>query len=349
MKAPRRSIVPRKALVLLAAVALVALAGCATDKTPPNAPSQSAASRQLVPALHAARVDAQALAHARDVKARYWARLQHDPDIVGMGIAWNDAGAVFIGVVVDRDHAGSMAKVQSIVEGIPVRVQLAERPIPFAPKPPPPPPTPILMGTSSGNDNYCGAGGTVGCVVAAGNTKYFLSCAHVYTPNNDADLSAKVTDPMRRLPNCLAQPVIGTVSDFTPMVDGGVYTMDAAIAKVGSKVSYSTEMFTGYTPTSTVTPPSEGLLIKKTGAATAVRSGVVSMIDYDTALGGHGFTGQMFIDTDDFALPGDSGALAVTEAENNPVGIVIGGGPGSYTIVTPIQRILDRFGVTVAP
>jgi hypothetical protein len=48
----------------------------------------------------------------------------------------------------------------------------------------------------------------------------------------------------------------------------------------------------------------------------------------------------------EFSSGGDSGALVVDAISRRCVGMVIGGN-GDHTFVTPLARVLDRFGVRI--
>ena len=58
------------------------------------------------------------------------------------------------------------------------------------------------------------------------------------------------------------------------------------------------------------------------------------------------FAGQISISPGPFSAPGDSGSLVVTQGGNEPVGLLFAGGDG-LTIATPIDLVLQRFGVTI--
>ena len=58
------------------------------------------------------------------------------------------------------------------------------------------------------------------------------------------------------------------------------------------------------------------------------------------------FAGQISISPGPFSAPGDSGSLVVTQGGNEPVGLLFAGGDG-LTIATPIDVVLQRFGVTI--
>ena len=58
------------------------------------------------------------------------------------------------------------------------------------------------------------------------------------------------------------------------------------------------------------------------------------------------FVGQISISPGPFSAPGDSGSLVVTQGGNQPVGLLFAGGDG-LTIATPIDLVLQRFGVSI--
>ncbi|MGH3372784.1 MAG: fibronectin type III domain-containing protein, partial [Nocardioidaceae bacterium] len=58
------------------------------------------------------------------------------------------------------------------------------------------------------------------------------------------------------------------------------------------------------------------------------------------------FVDQIAVTPDSFSAGGDSGSLIVTQGGNEPVALLFAGGDGR-TIGTPIDTVLQRFGVTV--
>ena len=81
-------------------------------------------------------------------------------------------------------------------------------------------------------------------------------------------------------------------------------------------------------------------------AATNVSVDVCYIAFGDFCLQEARFAGQISISPGPFSAPGDSGSLVVTQGGNQPVGLLFAGGDG-LTIATPIDLVLQRFGVTI--
>jgi hypothetical protein len=91
--------------------------------------------------------------------------------------------------------------------------------------------------------------------------------------------------------------------------------------------------------------------VRKYGPSTGHTLGIVTDVAADTTFtiddGEYLFENVIQITGSgdgDFSVGGDSGALVVDALSSRPVGLIIGGA-GSRTFVSPLRRVLDRFGV----
>lgn len=106
-------------------------------------------------------------------------------------------------------------------------------------------------------------------------------------------------------------------------------------------------------PTGTM-PTSLGMRVRKYGRTTQYTEGVVTLINatidvaYNTLAGKRTarFVGQVM--TSGMSQGGDSGSLIVDVNSQNAVGLLFAGS-GTATIFTPIDRVLNKLGVTIVP
>ena len=91
---------------------------------------------------------------------------------------------------------------------------------------------------------------------------------------------------------------------------------------------------------------------RTTGLTTGKVSGVFATVNVDYRIGIARFVDQIIVtgSSGEFSAPGDSGSLVVTsgsgEKDRQPLGLLFGGSPLT-TIISPIDLVLDRFGVTI--
>ena len=227
---------------------------------------------------------------------------------------------------------------------------------------------PIPGGVSGGNFNdyryFPGAGGgacvggTIGCVVEKNGEKFFLSNNHVFARKNRAELGEPIVQPglIDTDPVCSQNTadVVATLYDYKvikwqPLKNSN--TFDAAIAKIEPGIQYDCSMASGYTPSSTTMEAMLGMNVKKTGRTTGLTYGTVTGVNVTVVVnytpdGGYArFEDQ--IEFTNMSAGGDSGSLIVTDDANNyPVALLYAGSSTS-TIGSPIDFVLDYFGVTI--
>jgi hypothetical protein len=262
--------------------------------------------------------------------------------IIGTGVSVDAAGKPEIVVYTERVGVG----VPNQIDGVPTRTLVTGQVIPYAK----PGSGPLQMGTSTGNDNEC-ASGTLGCVVVKSGVDYFLSNNHVFARENHASNGERIDAPGRYdgHPICAQTPQVATLSDFQPISFGGNNTIDAAIARPISGLSYTQVEAGGYDPSSTVVSPAVGLAVKKTGRTSGLTHGNILAVNVTITVGYSGgnavFSGQIQT-PGNFIRSGDSGSLMVTETGNNPVGLCFAGS-SQASFANPIGPVLQKFGATV--
>ena len=196
-----------------------------------------------------------------------------------------------------------------------------------------------------------GGFGTMTCVVAQGTQLKILSASHVLALGGNAEKGNLVefvltSDENRRFP-------IGRLDHFDDLRTPGYKSMDAATA-LTDPGSVNTRFY-DYTRISTeLAVLTHGLIVKKYGRHNLVTNGF--LVDANAVenvpLDGLNvqFVGQVGVRSTNpqtpFAVPGDSGALAVSLEGIHPVGMVIAA-VDDYTLITPIGSILAAFGVVL--
>jgi titin len=133
--------------------------------------------------------------------------------------------------------------------------------------------------------------------------------------------------------------------------------MDAAIARTSTADVGIATPADGYgAPSPATTAATLGLPVQKYGRTTGLQLGSVAgtniSVDVcyiaigDFCLQEARFAGQVSVSPGTFAAPGDSGSLIVTQGSSQPVALLFAGGDG-LAIGTPIDLVLQRFGVTI--
>jgi hypothetical protein len=200
--------------------------------------------------------------------------------------------------------------------------------------------------------------GTFGAVVRGrGNPQRIslLSAAHVLT---DCEVAYRAGSPIFQpgLLDCFdssnPQP-IGQLGTCKLWAQQNGVTLDAAIADLSNPAGATNHIpligHVGKVGTLTVETP-----VEKFGRTTAHTRGIVLATDVDIDIpvqsGTIHFLGQTLVQgmLSTFAYPGDSGALVVASEMKSAVGLLVGGSElysGHFTVVTPIQPILDALNV----
>ncbi len=124
----------------------------------------------------------------------------------------------------------------------------------------------------------------------------------------------------------------------------GVNTMDAALARLDAP-DLAIPAILGIGLPTGVAAPALGQQVQKMGRTTGWTQGYVSQVQVTVAVDYGGrtahFTDQII--TTRMSSPGDSGS-AILDMDRRVVGLLFAGST-NITIFTPIQRILERFGV----
>ncbi|HEU0246147.1 MAG TPA: fibronectin type III domain-containing protein [Gaiellaceae bacterium] len=285
-------------------------------------------------------------------KEKHAERLLDTPGIAGIGVGVNPAGKPVIRIYKEKSD---VAGLPDALEGIPVQSLTTGILQPRAPTDRFPRPVPI--GVSSGH--YSTATGTLGVRVTDGTNVYALSNNHVFAAINSASIGDPILQPGPiEDGGALPDDQIGTLHDYETIdFAGNPNTMDAAVALVSTGTVGTSTPPDGYgTPSPVTAPASIGQAVQKYGRTTGHQLGAVAetnvtvdvcyFLIFDICLQEAQFVNQISVSPGTFSAPGDSGSLIVTQGGNQPVALLFAGGDG-LTIGSPIDAVLQRFGVTI--
>ncbi len=239
---------------------------------------------------------------------------------------------------------------------------------------------PAQPGFSIGH--YQVTAGTFGYLVRRGETRYILSNNHILANHNRAHHGDPIYQP-GPVDGGAERDRIATLSDFVPLDFGespgecsvmegltqllnglaqlsgsqhrvqsvrltaGRNTMDAALAQVDDPQAVIPAI-AGIGVPQGVAAPQLGMPVQKVGRTTGYTRGTITQIDVAVNVQ-FGERTAHFVDqvmTVRMSGPGDSGS-AIVDMERHAVGLLFSGSE-YVTIFTPIRRILDHFGVTLA-
>jgi len=238
---------------------------------------------------------------------------------------------------------------------------------------------PAMPGISIGH--YRITAGTFGLLVQRAGIPYILSNNHVLANSNDATIGDPIWQP-GPLDGGTSSDQIATLAEFEALDYGeqpgqcsvakqvaeilnllasltgsshrlqtvqktaGQNRMDAALARVDDLSLVQAEICDIGLPTG-VGEPLLGLPIQKTGRTTRTTQGRVQQINVTVNVDYQGrtarFTDQIIAGR--MSSPGDSGSC-ILDMSQRAVGLLFAGSE-QVTIFTPLQRILDRFNVTL--
>lgn len=294
---------------------------------------------------------------AIEVQHRHMESLMRIPDVVGTGVGIGPDGLPAIKVFTAKH---GVKGIPEWLESTPVQVEVTGRVVALGVCPQGYCARPVPIGVSTGHPAV--TAGTIGARVkdAVGDNVYALSNNHVYANQNDAFGGDNVLQPGTYDGGVDPTDTIGTLYDFEPIdfTLSGVNYIDAAIALSSTLDLGNSTLPGGYgTPNSVVMEPNIGLGVQKYGRTTGLTHGQVSAINvfvevcYEQfwvfCIKSAYFYDQIQITGAGFSGGGDSGSLIVTDdGSKNPVGLLFAGSD-TTTFANRIQRVLDRFSVTV--
>ena len=284
-------------------------------------------------------------------KRKHADRLLDQPGVAGVGVALNRAGKPVIEIYKEKaDVPTCPSPRRGRGRHRDDRRHRAAAPTDRFPRP-------VPIGVSAGLSGI--ATGTLGVRVTDGTNVYVLSNNHVLAGVNTASIGDPIIQPGDADGGHDPADRIATLAAYqTINFSGGSNTMDAAIAltstaNVGHRdarrrlrhpeLGNRSGVHSGSRFRSTAARPASRL---GDVVGTNVSVDVCYLLLFNTCFQEARFDGQFSISPGPFSAPGDSGSLVVSQGGNPPVGLLFAGGDG-LTIATPIDVVLQRFGVTI--
>lgn len=207
---------------------------------------------------------------------------------------------------------------------------------------------PAPGGVSVGH--YAITAGTLGCWVTdrRGDTS-ILSNNHVLADTNRAQLGDAVLQPGRYDRGRNPADRIATLAEFVRISATGRNRVDAAVARAVNPADADLSIYGIGQLTGTV-PAAYGMVVRKSGRTTGVRSGTVQVtnaiirVSYgQTWLSSAVFDGQFLVTPGTFSAGGDSGSVIV-DSRNHAVGLLFAGS-SSWTVCNKIQDVVAALGI----
>lgn len=198
--------------------------------------------------------------------------------------------------------------------------------------------------------------GTLGCLVRKDNDEeglYILSNNHVLADCDRADIGDLILEPGPNDGGRMDDP-IAKLSDFEPIMNGKIGTMDAAIAKLLHPDSVTRDIKGIGNVQSQPIEPFNNQSVLKCGRTTNLTEGRIVGLDEDVRVR-YGkrripFEGQLAITgvKGSFGKRGDSGALVVGTDTRNPIGLLFAVDEATgMSFANYVDVVLARFGVEI--
>jgi hypothetical protein len=163
----------------------------------------------------------------------------------------------------------------------------------------------------------------------------------------DNPSQCRIADSIAALLNFVARTTGSSHRLQSVQQTSGINTMDAALAQPDSPDLVIPDILNLGIPIG-VNTPALGMQVQKMGRTTGLTNGYITQVDVTVNVDYAGrtaaFTDQII--TSSMSSPGDSGS-GILDMDRRAVGLLFAGST-SVTIFTPIQRILDHFGVQLA-
>ncbi|MBF0430161.1 MAG: carboxypeptidase regulatory-like domain-containing protein [Fibrobacteria bacterium] len=297
----------------------------------------------------------------KEVKRVHEKELLKIPGVLGTGVGKNSEGELIIVVLTENAGVqGIPASKNGVKFGVNVtgKIRALGKPSKESTADPTARFTrPVPIGVSTGHTNI--TAGTIGCRVmdAMGNI-YALSNNHVYADENNANIGDQILQPGPHDGGVAPADAIGTLSDYEPILFGGVSNiLDAAISLTNAQNLGIATFEGGYgipqASDGAVSSADIGIKVLKCGRTTGCTEGQVDLIDASVNVQYDGgvalFTGQVIIKNvrgRQFSDGGDSGSLIVKK-DNTAAFALLFAGSSTSTIGNPIHTVLERFGVSI--
>jgi hypothetical protein len=297
--------------------------------------------------------------HAKSVKEKHAERLKRFPNVIGVGVGYEEVGGkrtdrvairVYVRKKLPKDQLAPDAVLPDTLDGLPVDViedefrihqqppiTLEERLVPHT----------FLRGGISIGNFLLGGSGTLGVSVFDNRTgqEMILSNWHVLCGSDTCQAREPIIQP-GAFDN-------GTEADLVAELVRAVLSanVDAAIAQpLGQRPLFKEVWDLGFVEASGVAQL--GSTLRKSGRSSGFTTGLVTDISADVDVvgypeGTHHFVDQIVIDGDNISIPGDSGSVWVDDA-THVVGLNFAGS-AVHAIANHIDAVLEQLDINLNP
>ncbi|AYF54313.1 hypothetical protein Z957_06540 [Clostridium sp. K25] len=187
-------------------------------------------------------------------------------------------------------------------------------------------------------------GGSMGCVVTDNHDYYILSCNHVLAEDNKIPIGTPVLQPSIFDGGKSPRDIVGSLSEFVPIITGGENYVDCAMARILNKNNISPSIALVGNPKGVVKAELDED-VKKVGKITELTTGKVTLLNVtiETRVNGIKTIFKDQIITTKMSSPGDSGSILLNNL-NYALGLAMCEGE-TLTCYNNITRVLNSMNV----
>ncbi|HKS39631.1 MAG TPA: trypsin-like peptidase domain-containing protein [Blastocatellia bacterium] len=192
--------------------------------------------------------------------------------------------------------------------------------------------------------------GTLGAVVAKGNTLYLLSNSHVLALSGKAKKGDSIIYPGDADGGAMPDDLVAKLAGFKKFITGGDFVnhVDCAIAKpTAARLPDLMSEIKGLGVPKGTIKPKRGMKVVKVGRTTGKTKGEIRDVNFRFTLD-YGEVGEVgFIDQvlcTRYTQPGDSGSLVIDQETGRAVGLHFAGASGG-SVFNPIDDVLAALKV----
>ncbi|MCD3217386.1 trypsin-like peptidase domain-containing protein [Clostridium botulinum C] len=208
---------------------------------------------------------------------------------------------------------------------------------------------PVICGYSLGPVNALG--GTLGCLVTDGFSRFFLSNNHVLADFNSLSINTPILQPSANDGGKSPADVVGNLSNFIPLERVTAFKrptnyVDCAIARLIDK-SIASPAIALVGPPKGTKQPQLNSSVKKVGKTSELTTGTITAINV-TYTADYGIKEVLFknqIVTTFLSQPGDSGSVLL-DNDNYVLGLIIGGS-NTMTVSNNISDVLRLMSIGI--
>ena len=215
---------------------------------------------------------------------------------------------------------------------------------------------PVRPGSSIGCQPKPGAvmAGTFAAIVAKGRKHYILSNNHVLASENKLPKGSPIFQPGLRDKNAPSKNQVAKLSRFIKLRAATPNKVDCAIAVLLAEWDPVVLPRVNKLKSGIPIRATTGMRVEKIGRTSGYTTGTIEDVNLTLKVGYDSgtltFVDQILIKGDgrkSFGKGGDSGSLVVDRNSKRPVGLMFGGGSGSFAIANHVSDVLQHLGVRI--